>query len=110
MLPDIPDCCAPQSYQYNAPVLGTLGAVLTPASYSQTGASAVATLERLSGMTLVDLTGYPQFKNTNLITMQVQTQNRSAEPLWTPGDIATQEPSLYVFLYTQQPACLLLCR
>ena len=61
-----------QSYKYNAPILGALGAVITPASYSQTGATVSFTLQRASGMTQLNLGINNQFVNTNLVTMEVE--------------------------------------
>ena len=60
-----------QSYKYNAPILGALGAVITPAAYSQTGATVSFTLQRATGMTQLNLGANTQFVNTNLVTLEV---------------------------------------
>jgi hypothetical protein len=70
-LTDTGSLAALQSYKYNAPLLGALGAVVTPASYSQTGATVSFTLQRASGMTQLNLGANTQFVNTNLVTMEV---------------------------------------
>jgi hypothetical protein len=62
-----------QSFKYNAPLLGVLGAVLTPASYSQQGATVSFTLLRANGMTQLNVGANSQFINTNLVTMEVTT-------------------------------------